>query len=197
MLAPRSSLRSLRVHNPAIAMTLAGGLAFAASSLAPRVASAQEECPIGSVQKTENAQTWCEPTICATDTNCATGLICRPVALCVEIGALTPGAKDAGQRLLVRQRCGEAKSCPQNTTCSEASRCVTKAQAEKAGLLTAGAASGAPPGKGDAPSADPPKKSCGCHVPGASSGSLAGSALALLAGLVVVTRRRSSRSRRS
>lgn len=189
MLAQRSTFVA---HSLAFAF----GLAFAATSLSPRVASAQEDCPVGSVQKTENGQTWCEPTICATDTNCATGLICRPVALCVEIGALAPGAKDAGQRLMVRQRCGEAKSCPQNTTCSEASRCVTKAQAEKAGLLTAGAASGAPQGKGDAPSADPPKKSCGCHVPGASSGTLAGSALALLAGLVIVARRR-SRSRRS
>lgn len=158
-------------------------------SLVPRIASAQEECPLGSVEKKENGQTWCEPTICATDTNCATGLVCKPVALCVEIGALEPGAKDAGQKLMVRQRCGVAKACPQNTTCSEASRCVTKAQAEKAGLLTASGPSAAP--SSATPSSTAPAKSaCGCHTVGGTNAGLGAGGLALLAGLVLVARRR-------
>jgi len=168
---------------------LAALLTFTGLSLSPSLASAQEECPLGSVEKKENGQTWCEPTICASDTNCATGLICKPVALCVEIGALEPGAKDAGQRLLVRQRCGIAKACPQNTTCSEASRCVTKAQAEKAGLLTASGPSSAP--SSGAPSSGAPAKSaCGCHAVGHSTGAFGTGVLALLAGLVLIARRR-------
>src|ERR1043165_3471270 len=102
-------------------------------------ANAQEECPLGSVQKSEGGKTWCEPTVCETDINCATGSICRMVPLCVEVGVLDPKAganADGGTKLLVRQRCGEGKSCPQNTTCSEKTRCITLAQADKAGLNT-------------------------------------------------------------
>ena len=171
----------------ASARSLVAGLATLSILVVASTAGAQEECPLGSTQKTEGGSTWCEPTVCATDTNCATGSICRPVPLCVEIGALD---KDAGQRLLVRQRCGAGKSCPQNTTCSEASRCVTPAQAQKAGILAAGAASGA---AGGAAPTETPKKSCGCHVPGTAGGELAGGALALLGALVLSARRRRSR----
>ena len=157
-------------------------------------ARAQEECPLGSTQKSESGQTWCEPTVCDQDNQCATGSVCRPVALCVEIGALdqAPGAKsDAGQRLLVRQRCGADKSCPQKTTCSDKGRCITRTQAEKAGLLspTSAADAGAA-----APAGDAAKKSCGCHVPGGSGGGgLGGAALAMLGLVAVGARRRSSR----
>ncbi|MDB4938260.1 MAG: hypothetical protein JWP87_5232 [Labilithrix sp.] len=164
-----------------------------------REARAQEECPLGSTQKSENGQTWCEPTVCETDTNCPTGSICRPVPLCVEIGALdqAPGTKtDAGQRLLVRQRCGAGKSCPQRTTCSEKSRCITRAQADKAGLLTPSAA--ASNGAGTAPKdeTEAPKKACGCSIPGAARVDLAGAALAMLGAVVVVGRRRTRTRRR-
>jgi MYXO-CTERM domain-containing protein len=157
------------------------------------VAGAQEECPLGSTQKSESGQTWCEPTVCDQDNQCATGSVCRPVALCVEIGALdqAPGVKtDAGQRLLVRQRCGADKSCPQKTTCSDKGRCITRAQAEKAGLTsaTSGTDAGA---ASSAPATDASKKSCGCHVPGAPGGELGfgGATLALL-GLVAIGARR-------
>lgn len=164
---------------PAIAALTVAALVFT-----PSVARAEDQCPLGSVEKKEAGQTWCEPTICASDTNCATGLICKPVALCVEIGALEPGAKDAGQRLMARQRCGEAKACPQNTTCSEANRCITKAQAEKGGLITTSAPSSAPA------TGAPAKSACGCHTVGGSTGTFGAAALALLAGLVLIARRR-------
>lgn len=162
--------------------------------LVSTAASAQEECPLGSVQRTESGQTWCEPTVCETDTNCPNGSICRPVALCVEIGVLdnTPAAKaEAGTKLLVRQRCGVDKACPQKTTCSDKSRCITRAQAEKAGLLTVGAAGSAAPS--GAP-AEAQKKSCGCHVPGTRGGELGGAALAIVGALLIGARRR-TRSR--
>lgn len=164
-------------------------------------ALAQEECPLGSTQKSEGGQTWCEPTVCDQDTQCPTGSVCRPVALCVEIGTLeqAPGVKsDAGQRLLVRQRCGADKSCPQKTTCSDKGRCITRAQAEKAGLtsLTAAAGAGAGPADAGGSAAAPgePKKACGCHVPGTSGGELGGAALAML-GVLAIGARRRARSR--
>ena len=153
-----------------------------------RVAHAEDLCPLGSIEKKEGDFTWCEPSVCDTDSTCSTGSICRPVSLCVEVGQLDAGS--GGSRLLARQRCGEGGSCPQNTTCSAKSRCITKTQADKAGLLSASAkgSSAAP-----APSTDPPKKACGCDVPGSRrGGELAGGVLAML-GLVVIGARRRAR----
>jgi MYXO-CTERM domain-containing protein len=173
-------------------LTFAVAFAFISASVGRvRSASAQEECPLGSTEKTESGSTWCEPTVCATDTNCATGSICRPVPLCVEIGAIDPKAPtaDGGQRLLVRQRCGADKSCPQKTTCSEQGRCITRAQADKAGLLTPSTAASGGAASGGAPT-EPAKKSCGCHVPGGTGGELPGGALALALTTLVLARRR-------
>jgi hypothetical protein len=164
----------------AAAATIAFALVGAAG-----VARAQEECPLGSTQKSEADQTWCEPTVCDLDTQCPTGSLCRPVPLCVEIGTLdqAPGTKtDAGQRLLVRQRCGADKSCPQRTTCSEKSRCISRAQAEKAGLLASAAS--------EPPKREPEKKACGCRVPGVPGGERHGAALAIACAVVVAARRR-------
>jgi hypothetical protein len=174
-----------------VASIVFGALAVSVSG----VARADEECPLGSVQKSESGETWCEPTVCGDDTQCPTGSLCRPVPLCVEIGVLpqAPGTKsDAGQRLLVRQRCGADKSCPQRTTCSEKSRCITRAQAERANLLTvaapsASAASGGTPAAGGAGA---PKKACGCDLPGRSTGDFGGAGLALLGVAVIASRRR-------
>ncbi len=182
MISARSVARSLS----AVA-TIAAVVAFA------NVARAGDECPLGSVQKSEAGQTWCEPSVCDGDAQCPTGSLCRPVPLCVEIGALdqAPGTKsDAGQRLLVRQRCGADKSCPQRTTCSDKSRCITRAQAERAGLLTV-AAAGASASSTPSSSSEAPKKACGCHVPGGSKvGERGGAALALLGAAIVASRRR-------
>jgi MYXO-CTERM domain-containing protein len=135
----------------------------------------EANCPAGSMQKTEEGATWCEPTVCETDTQCGSGEVCSPVPLCVEVGTLKPsGAKlggDAGQRLMARQKCGADKSCPQATTCSDMKRCVSRASAERMNAPTA--------------PTEAPKKSCGCRVAGApTSGlglALAGVALALAA----------------
>ena len=155
-------------------------------------ARAEDPCPLGSTEKTEGGFTWCEPSVCDADSQCATGSICRAVPLCVEVGALDASKGDAGgARLLVRQRCGANKSCPQNTTCSEKSRCITRAQADKAGLAAASPNAAAAPSATAAPG-DPPKKACGCDVPGTRGGELAGSVLAML-GLVVIGARRRAR----
>jgi MYXO-CTERM domain-containing protein len=166
-----------------LGILLAMTCAFAATS-----ARAEDDCPLGSVEKKESGDTWCEPTVCDTDVQCPTGSICRPVPLCVEIGTLDrrPGDETdaaASTKLLVRQRCGEDKACPPKTTCSEKSRCITRAQADRAGLSAA-------PGTdaGLAPAAA--KKSCGCHAPGTSGGETGGGALALLGALAMIARRR-------
>ena len=190
MVRPRSARLLVSVAVTAAAL-LSGSLARADAS----------ECPMGSAQKSESGQTWCEPTICELDNQCPTGSICRPVALCLEIGALdpAPGSKDAGQKVLVRQRCGANKSCPQNTTCSEKSRCITRAQADKAGLSASTVGSGvAAVTSGAAGPADAPKKACGCHVIGSSgrggSGRQVGAgALAMFGVLAIAARRRRSR----
>lgn len=189
MTRPRSAARSFGVL--ALIAASAMGVSVSATALA------DDECPLGSIQKSESGETWCEPTVCDDTAPCPGTLICRPVALCVEIGALpqAPGTKsDAGQRLLVRQRCGADKSCPQRTTCSDKGRCITREQAERAGLLTAAAASNAT-GSSATP-APASKKSCGCSVPGSSGSGFASCALALLAAAVVIARRCSGSTRR-
>jgi len=148
------------------------------------VARADDTCPLGSTERREGDFTWCEPSVCDSDIACSKGSICRPVPLCVEIGAIDAGSSDAGgARLLVRQRCGANKACPQNTTCSEKSRCITLAQADRAGLTNPSATPA---------SAEAPKKACGCDVPGRSGAGSAGALLAL-AGVVAVGARRRAR----
>lgn len=183
MTRPRSAARSFGV----LALLAASTTALAISG----TARADDECPLGSLQKSESGETWCEPTVCDDTAPCPGTLICRPVALCVEIGTLpqAPGTKtDAGQRLLVRQRCGADKSCPQRTTCSDKGCCITREQAERAGLLTATAASSAT-GTAATPAAAS-KKTCGCNLPGSSGSGFASTALALLGAVVIVARRR-------
>ena len=172
---------------------VAVAIAAAVLTLGAPANAQPETCPLGSVEKKESGETWCEPTVCETDTNCETGFVCRSVALCVEIGVLDPKATgaqaEAGTKLLVRQRCGADKSCPSKTTCSEKGRCMSRAQADKAGLLTPSAAgSGAAANGGGA--TDPPKKACGCSVIGTRGGELGGAALALLGVIAIGARRR-------
>jgi hypothetical protein len=157
-------------------------------------ARADEECPLGSVSKSESGETWCEPTVCDDTAPCPGGMLCRPIPLCVEIGVLpqAPGSKsDAGQRLLVRQRCGADKSCPQRTTCSDKGRCITRAQADRANLLTVPGTQASASAGGFGTDAPSTKKACGCSVPGRSPSDLGGAAFALLLTAVIATRRRS------
>jgi MYXO-CTERM domain-containing protein len=161
---------------------LAGLAATLALAFAPAPASAQQDqCPPGSTWKTKDGAGWCEPSVCDSDAQCSPGEICRPVPLCVEIGKLDPQTArmggDAGTTLMARQRCGENKSCPQTTVCSEKDRCISKSTAEKMGLLAAPAASAG----AAAPAAK--KSSCGCDVPGVSSGEIA---VAVVAGLALI-----------
>lgn len=154
-------------------------------------AHADDPCPLGSTERREADLTWCEPSICDADISCPKGSVCRPVPLCVEIGAVDGGGEAGGARLLVRQRCGLNKACPQNTTCSEKSRCITLAQADKAGLTTLSPNASATPTTSDAP----PKKACGCDVPGSSRNTGGAGVLLALAGVVAISARR--RARRS
>lgn len=116
-----------------------------------------DDCPLGSTEKKENGVTWCEPSICQTDTQCPTGMLCKPVSLCVEIGTVDKAAGDAGNRLIARQRCGENQSCPQNTTCNTAGRCLSPTQASSLPVPASSAA---------APTEAPKKSSCGCELAG-------------------------------
>ncbi len=184
-LAPARShqvLRAIASAAIAIAITSSAG-----------VARAEDHCPLGSSEKTESGFTWCEPSICETDTQCQTGSVCRPVALCVEVGTVDAGTKGAGgPRLLARQRCGAAKACPQSTTCSEKSRCITRAQADQADKPTSvpsSAASAAPSGASDAP-----KKACGCDLTATARSGYASGALVLVVAMVLIGRRRAHRT---
>lgn len=140
------------------------------------------DCPPGSVQKTSGKSSYCQPSVCALDAQCAPGEVCTKLPLCVEVGKEEKG----GDLLMARQRCGIDRACPDRTNCLDGMRCVSKAVADK---LTAPASS--------APSADPPaKKACGCRVVGDPASSESG--LALLAvglGVVALDRRRSAKRR--
>jgi hypothetical protein len=194
MISARSAARSSTLEMSclralAFVAILASGLGVSGS------ARADDECPLGSVQKSESGETWCEPSVCDDTAPCPNGLLCRPVPLCVEIGVLpqAPGTQsDAGQRLLARQRCGADKSCPQRTTCSDKSRCIMRAQADRANLLTvpgagASASAGTPPAGA---TTDAPKKACGCDLVGRSANDLGAAALSLLGVMAVIARRR-------
>lgn len=145
--------------------------------LTSSVALADVDCPAGTKKKSEGANDWCEPSVCANDAQCLPGEVCKPVPLCVEIGTLKGSATqpDAGQRLMARQKCGPDRSCPASTSCLDGNRCLSKADAEKMGLLGAAAAPSASAG-----AASGETKKCGCRVAGAPSSST----YALLAGAV-------------
>ena len=152
--------------------------------------AAADDCPPGSVQKNQDSFGWCEPTVCQTDAQCGLNEVCRNVPLCMQVGNVaSPGASpDAGQRLVVTQRCAPDKSCPQTTVCSDLGRCLSRNAAEKMGVL-------APPVA--APVLGPDKKSsCGCETVGARARGGAGGGALVLLGLALLSSRRSgSRAR--
>ncbi len=174
--------RSLAISG--IAPLLAVGLLLSTAT-----ARADEDCPPGSVHKTENGFTWCEPTVCTNDGQCGPNEVCRRVGLCMEIGTLADAAsEDAGKRLVVTQRCAPDKTCPQKQTCSDLSRCVSKAAAEKMGILHVESAPSATAAPGSA--VEPKKSACSCDVVGSGGHDGAGIVLAGIGALVLATRRR-------
>jgi hypothetical protein len=156
----------------------------ATSLLLTSAAHANDDCPPGSVHKSQDGFTWCEPTVCNDDGQCNPNEVCRPVGLCMEVGTLSsnPNA-DGGKRLVVTQRCAPDKRCPQKQTCSEMGRCVTRTAAEKMGLLVT--ASPAPSAEAGGTAK---KSSCGCDVVGSSHESAG--VFALIGSLVVFVARR-------
>lgn len=173
MRAPLSVTRAGRITRVAL---VACGLV----ALATRAARADDmSCPPGSVATHEGSASWCKPRVCDSDAQCGSD-VCRLVPLCVEIGSL-PG--DAGQLVMVRQRCGLDKACPSGTSCSEMKRCLSRADADR---LAPAAASTTPPG--DAPA--PAKRSCGCSVVGHERGARGAASLAGLALALALLRRR-------
>lgn len=179
--------------------SLLASLVVAALTLSTSTARAEDDCPPGSVHKTEDGFTWCEPTVCANDGQCKPNEVCRPIGLCMQVGSLAGAAtEDAGKRLVVTQRCvagavaGDPSYCPQKQTCSELNRCVTKAAAEKMGLLDRPSAP--PASSATGASSEAKKSSCGCDVVGARSGSTGAIAFGLAVSLLAVrTRSRGSR----
>ena len=155
--------------------------------LGASAAHADEDCPPGSVHKTQDSFSWCEPTVCATDGQCSPNEVCRSVGLCMEVGTLADAATgDGGKRLVVTQRCAPDKTCPQKQTCSDLGRCLSKSAAEKMGILAATPA--ASTSSATAGSADTKKSACGCEVVGISSSTSPLAAVAV--GLVVTALRR-------
>lgn len=145
-----------------------------------------DDCPAGSKFKTQDGYSFCEPTVCLNDGQCAPDEVCRPIGLCMQVGTLDTktGLTDAGQRLVVTQRCAPDKTCPQTTTCSEKERCISRVAADKMGLLT-------PPAANGATSTTPEKKSsCGCEAVGSSGGAGRGALAIAAAALVLLSRRR-------
>src|SRR5688572_33464475 len=111
-------------------------LPLAALVVAFALPARADDCPPGSKSRSENGFDWCEPTVCKDDGNCGANEVCRPIAFCMQVGSLAQDAAtmgEAGQRLVVTQRCAPDKKCPGTTTCSEMGRCLSKTQAEKAG----------------------------------------------------------------
>ncbi|MBX3227357.1 MAG: MYXO-CTERM sorting domain-containing protein [Labilithrix sp.] len=166
-----------------------GSALFVVTVLSTRVVlAAQDDCPPGSVDKTEDGFTWCEPSVCLNDSQCNPGYVCVQMPLCMEVGVLSkPGAPDGGSRLIARQMCAEG-TCPQNQTCSDLKRCLQRATAERMNKLP-----GATPSSSATPSPEPKKSSCGCRAAGAPNGpdaSYAGLTLAALGAAAFVRRRR-------
>jgi hypothetical protein len=148
-------------------------------------AARADDCPPGSVFKSQEGFSWCEPTVCTNDGQCSPAEVCRPVPLCMQVGTVQSDAAalgDASKRLVVTQRCAPDKTCPQTTICSDLGRCVSKAAAEKMGILGA-APSAAPAPGGGGTTAN--KSACGCDVPGSTPGG--SRALALLGASVAVS----------
>jgi uncharacterized protein (TIGR03382 family) len=163
-------------------------LASVAIVAVAKTAYAADDCPPGSVYKSQEGYSWCEPTVCENDGQCSTSEVCRPVALCMQVGALTAGAAalgDASKRLVVTQRCAPDKTCPQTTVCSDMKRCVSKAAAEKMGLLTQ---SSAPPASSAPTGAE--KKSCGCEAVGSKTNGAGVLAVAFGLSIAMLRRRR-------
>jgi hypothetical protein len=156
-----------------------------AFTLLPAVAFADVDCPVGTQKKTEGPNEWCEPVVCVTDAQCGAD-VCKPVPLCIEIGTVkNADGKDAGQRLMARQRCGPDRSCPSSTTCLDGNRCISKTEADKMGLLAQAAPSAS---SASAPAAS--DKKCGCSVVGAPSPAFGALACAALGAIAIVARRR-------
>src|SRR5437868_2128987 len=110
-----------------LALAVAVAVSLSLHAVAHAVETDPTDCPPGSVNKTENAMSWCEPSVCESDGICLPNEVCRPMALCVQIGTV---AGDAGatannkaSRLIATGRCAADKKCPNMTTCSDKSRC--------------------------------------------------------------------------
>ena len=161
--------------------------------LSASTAHAEDDCPPGAVHKTQEGFSFCEPTVCTNDGQCNPNEVCRKVGLCMEVGTLADAAtEDAGKRLVVTQRCAPDKTCPQKQTCSDLTRCVSKSDAQKMGILHLEAAPSATAAPGSA--ALPKKSACDCNVVGPSQGG-AGAAVGALGALVIAARRRRSGAR--
>ncbi len=175
-----------------VVLALSVAVSLSLPALAHAVETDPSDCPPGSVNKTENSMTWCEPSVCENDANCLPNEVCRPMALCVQIGTIAGDggatANNKQSRLIATGRCAADKKCPNTTTCSDKSRCIEKSKADKMGILTPAASASA------APAADAKKSSCGCTTVGnsANEGKLA-VALGLLCVGAALIRKRTSR----
>jgi MYXO-CTERM domain-containing protein len=181
--------------------TFAASLAILLVAASPGLAAPPTDCPPGSVGKEEGSFAWCEPTVCRTDAECLGGdRVCRPIALCLQVGALDPDAslkagpsEDAEKRLVVTGRCAPSEPrCPADATCSDMGRCVARAEAQRLGLLAPAAPNASASAASTSDTGKPPPR-CGCDVPGVRAPSRAAALVALGVGLALLVRRRRRR----
>ena len=182
----------MRRMSRSLPIAVAAPLLATALLLSTSAARAEDDCPPGSVLKNQDGFTFCEPTVCTNDGQCNPNEVCRKVGLCMEVGTLADAAtEDAGKRLVVTQRCAPDKTCPQKQTCSDLTRCVSKSDAQKMGILHLEAAPSATAAPGSA--VEPKKSACDCNTVGTTRGG-AGGILAGLGLLSIMARRRRTRA---
>jgi hypothetical protein len=159
--------------------------------------AAGEDCPPGSVWKTNESYGWCEPTVCQNDGQCEQSEVCRPIPLCLLVGKEDPDAAMLGkakQRLEATAPCAADRTCPQNSVCSVLARCVARIKADKMGLLAVpNASASAATAATDVPAK---KSACGCHAVGAPTAP-AGALGWGLAAVAALSRRRARAGRRA
>lgn len=179
-------------------MKLGPLLAWTVVSLLPSVARADaidgppSDCPPGSIGESSHSGSWCEPSVCERDADCAKRdrsgngkhrFRCEEAALCVE-HTRSERWRGSGieERDIARRACAADGTCVRPEQCVTAKRCVLVDDRRSA------AREGRDEGdreRGSSPSA----RGCGCSIPGDPRGAAIGVGLAI-AGLALVRRRR-------
>ncbi len=179
-------------------MKLGPLLVGALMSLLPSAAQADaidgppSDCPPGSIGDSSHSGSWCAPSVCERDEDCAKQdhssnrkrhFRCEEAALCVE-HTRSERWRGSGveERDIARRACAADGSCVRPEQCVTAKRCVLVD--EKRSSAREGRDEGDKE-RGSSPTA----RGCGCSIPGDPRDAAIGVGLAI-AGLALVRRRR-------